>query len=113
MRVIVTQEVFEYLENIVIILYENEYFGFIDAAKKYVDDIYNDITKNLPLKIKKHAPKYFDKYGKGLYYASFIRNKNTTWYAFFKIYEENGEYIYQVRYITNNHTEIAKYLNIY
>jgi len=109
MNVIITPKVYEYLENLVIILYENEYFGFEESARKYVDDLYYDITETLPVCVKKPAPKYFDKYGKGMYYASFRKNKNTQWFAFFRIYNKNGEVIYQVRFIANNHT-VAQYL---
>jgi len=109
MNVIITPEVYEYLENLVIILYENEYFGFEESARKYVDDLYYDITETLPVCVKKPAPNYFDKYGKGMYYASFRKNKNTQWFAFFRIYKKNGEEIFQVRYIANNHT-VAQYL---
>jgi histone deacetylase complex regulatory component SIN3 len=91
------------------ILFENEYFGFEDAAQKYVDELFDDITKNLHVHIKKRAPKYFDKYGKGMYYAGFRKNKNTQWYVFFRLYRKNEENIYQIRYIANNHT-IAQYL---
>ena len=49
------------------------------------------------------------RYGKDLYYAVFPKNNRTTWYAFFTKYKENGEIIYLVRYIGNNHT-IAQYL---
>ena len=41
--------------------------------------------------------------------VTFKKNKNTQWYAFFRIYEERGELIYQIRYIANNHT-VAQYL---
>ena len=109
MNVIITPKVYGYLENLVIILYENEYFGFEESARKCVDDLYYDITENLPICVKKPATKYFDKYGKGMYYASFRKNKNTQWFAFFRIYKKNGEEIYQIRYIANNHT-IAQYL---
>ena len=109
MKVIATPEVYAYLENLVIILYENEYFGFEDAARKYVDDLYYDITTTLPVCVKKNAPKYFDKYGKGMYYASFRKNKHTQWYAFFRMYQKSGELIYQIRYIANNHI-VAQYL---
>jgi hypothetical protein len=109
MKVIVTPEVYQYLESLVIILYENGYFGFEKSARKYVDDLYNDITQKLLVSIKKTAPKYFDKYGKGMYYTSFRKNKQTQWYAFFRIYRKDGETIYQIRYIANNHT-IAQYL---
>jgi hypothetical protein len=52
MKVIVTPKVYEYLENLVIILYENEYFGHKDSARKYVDDLYEDIQTNLSICIK-------------------------------------------------------------
>jgi len=109
MKVVVLPKIYEYLESLVITLYENKYFGFKDSARKYVDDLYDDITENLPVSVKKPAPRYFDKYGKNMYYASFRKNKNTEWYAFFRIYQKNGEIIYQVRYIANNHT-VAQYL---
>ena len=109
MKVIVSPQVYEYLENLVIILYENGYFGFEDSARKYVDDLYNDMTNKLPLCVKKTAPNHFDRYGKGLYYVAIPKNKHTHWYVFFKIYRKDGEEIYQVRYIANNHTA-AQYL---
>ena len=110
MKVVVLPDVYEYLENLVIILYENEYFGFEDSARKYVDDLYYNITENLPASVKKRASKYFtDRYGKRLYYAVFPKNKRTHWYAFFRIYRKGGELYYQIRYIANNHT-VAQYL---
>ena len=109
MKVIVTPKVYEYLENLVNILYENEYFGHKDSARQYVDDLYNNIIMNLSICLKKPAPTYFDKYGKNMEYAVFKRNKQTHWYIFFRVYRKNGEDIYQIRYIGNNHA-IAQYL---
>jgi hypothetical protein len=99
-------EVKQYLNDLITILYEKGYFSYEKTAKKYVDDLLNDIIKNLPHKLKRLAPKYFtDRYGKGLYYAVFTKNKRTHWYAFFRMYEKDGELYYQVRYITNNHKD--------
>ena len=109
MNVIILPEVLDYLEDLVIILYEKEYFGFLETSSKYVKALLEDIKVNLPAKLHKSAPKHFDKYGNGMYYASFRKNKHTQWYVFFRIYNDNGKHIYQVRYIANNHT-IAKYL---
>ena len=109
MKVIVIPEVYVFLENLVIVLYEKEYFGFEDAARKYVDELYEDVTKNLPIVLKRRAPDYFNKYGEGMYYAVFKKNKRTSWYAFFRIYEQDGERIYQIRYIANNHS-VAQHL---
>jgi hypothetical protein len=108
MQVILLPEVLQYFENLVIILYEKGYFGFEETALKYVTELYDNIIMNLPAKLHKPAPKYFDKYGKDMEYAIFKKNKHTSWYVFFRVYQTNEENIYQVRYIANNHT-IAQY----
>ena len=109
MNVIFTSKVLDYLENLVVILYNKEYFGFLDASKRYVADLIDDILTTLPIRLHKPASAYFDKYGKNMKYAAFKKSKNTTWYVFFKTYQKNRETIYLVRYIANNHT-IAQYL---
>ena len=105
MSVLFLPEIQEYFDELEIILYEKGYFGSEDTAHKYVENLIFDIKKNLPNMQHRAAPKYFDQYGKGMKYASFKKNRRTTWYAFFKSYEKNGETIYLVRYIGNNHTE--------
>jgi hypothetical protein len=109
MKILTIREVRIYLQNLASILYKKEYFGLEDSAKKYVVDLFNDIKTNLPKKTHRPAPAYFDKYGKGMYYARFKKNNNTTWYVFFRVYRRKDEDIYQIRYIGNNHT-IAQYL---
>jgi len=61
MKVIALKAVIQYLNNLVLILYEKGYFGFKESSRDYVIELFN------------------------------------------------GENIYQVRYIGNNHT-IAQYL---
>lgn len=68
MKVIVLPEVEEYLMALIHILYEEEYFGFEESAIRYVEDLFDDIKENLSVKSKKHAPAYFNRYGKGMYY---------------------------------------------
>lgn len=68
-----------------------------------------DIKQNLPVKLKKPAPAYFDKYGKQMLYATFRKSKATQWYVFFNIYQQKGETIFIIRYIGNNHT-VAQYI---
>ena len=109
MQVILLPEVLKYLEDLATILYEKEYFGFEETSLNYVLELYDDILETLPDCLSKPAPAYFDKYGKDMEYASFKKNKRTIWYVFFEIYEDNGEIIYLVRYIANNHT-VAQYL---
>ena len=109
MSVIFLPEIQEYFDELEIILYEKGYFSYEEDAKQYADDLFFDIKTNLPTKLHKPAKHYFDKYGTGMYYASFRVNRNTTWYPFFTKYLVNGETIYLVRYINNNHM-IAQYL---
>ena len=109
MKVIVLPEVHDYLDSLIPILYEKGYFGFVDTAINYVDDLLDDIKTNLPTRPHKPAPEYFDKYGKNMYYATFRKNKQTVWSAFFTKYSENDNTTFLVRYIANNHT-VAQHL---
>ena len=105
MKVLAIPKVIKYLDSLVPILFEKGYFIFEDTAQKYVDELADDIFDNLPKKRHRPAPCYYDKYGKGMYFATFPKNKHTTWYAFFTKYNDNGETVYLIRYIGNNHTE--------
>lgn len=109
MKVIFLPKVQDYLDSLVPILYEKGYFGFVETAIDYVDDLIDDIETNLPTKQHKSAPSRFDQYGKNLHYATFKKNRQTTWYAFFTKYIENGNVVYLVRYVANNHT-VAQFL---
>lgn len=103
MKVLFAPEVRAYFRELAEILFDKEYFGFEESAVRYVRELIFEIRDNLPVSMKYPAPSYFSRFGSDLYYASFRRNKSTQWYAFFQLYEENGELIYLVKYITNNH----------
>ena len=107
--VLILPELRLYFYELSYILYEKGYFCFLDTSERYVEELFDDIKTNLPIKQHKPAPKYFEKYGKDMYYAGFRKNKQTTWYVFFSKYKENGDTIYLIRYIANNHT-VAQYL---
>ena len=109
MKVLFLPEVRMYFQELQDILFEKEYFGFEESAVQYVRELIFDIEASLPERLSKIAPPYFDRYGKGMKYATFRKNKHTQWYVFFNKYRENGEVIYLVRYISNNHM-IAQYL---
>ena len=109
MKVLFLPEVEDYLYKLTEILYKKDYFGFKESAVRYVTDLKNDIKINLPNKVKRPAPRFFDRHGKKMLYATFQKNKSTQWYVFFNIYENKDGFIYLVRYISNNHV-IAQYL---
>ena len=104
MSVLFLPEVRDYFDFLADILFRKEYFAFEENARQYVKEVFDDIEENLPNSWKRPAPKHFEKYGKDMYYSGFRKNRNTTWYAFFTKYEENGETVYVVRHIENNHT---------
>jgi len=105
MSVLFVPEVQQMYDELETVLYEKGYFSYEVSAHEYVDDLFFDIKNNLPKLRHKPAPKHYDKYGKGLYYATFKKSRQTQWYAFFSKYVENGETIFVVCYLGNNHTD--------
>ena len=109
MKIVFHPVAVDIMVELVAILYYMKYFSYEYDAQEYVDNLSRDIEKNLPMKQKKRAPHYFEtKYGTGLYYAIFKKNKRTSWYVFFHLFSENEELIYKIVHITNNHVD-AKY----
>lgn len=105
-KIVFTAEFDALVEELLFVLYEDEYFGFIEDAAKYVSKIYDFIeqkittypTKNTPPKLIQHGEKY-------LVYKA---NNQTSWYIFFSQIEQT----YFIKFITNNHTDLAAQLNI-
>lgn len=110
-KVIALPEVRFYLTDLIRILYEKEYFSFEDNAKEYVTDLVSEIEKDLPFKVKKLAPELFSRYGENLYYSSFRKNRETTWYVFYTIHYDipTDTATFLIRFISNNHV-IAQHL---
>ena len=108
MKVLFLPEVEDTLFELTTILYEKHYFSFKEPAIMYVVDLECDIKTTLPNRQKRIPPFYFQRYGKNMFFSVFRKSKHTQWYVFFNIYEENGELIYLVRYITNNHVVAKK-----
>lgn len=108
-KVLFLPEVVEQFLELVEALYKKGYLGFKEVAVNYSEQLFRDIQNNLPLKVKKGAPTYFCRYGNGLFYSSFSKSRHTTWYVFYSIHKQDGQTIYLVRYLGNNHV-IAHYL---
>ena len=95
------------------VLYQKGYFGFLDEAKEYVLEIEQYLKTELPklhrLRLSKKAMPYFSKYGDNLFFVSYRRVKTrTTWYAFYEIFDTR---YFKVVHITNNHTKEAAYID--
>ena len=103
-NVIIRKNVTDYLEDLVFILYENEYFGFESDAQDYVQKIYDFIEYNLPIFPFRKTPGNLIELGSK--YIFYKANQTTTWYVFF----ENVENRYLVTFITNSHSEIVQHL---
>jgi hypothetical protein len=104
MRVVLLPEVLDYLVRLAEILYEKQYLSWEETAEKYVLELYDDIIATLPTRLHRPAPPHFDPEGKGMWVASFRKNRATTWYVFFTRYDDGGETVFLVRRIENNHT---------
>lgn len=105
MKIVFSEQTVIYLSELIEILYNNDYFGFKDDAKRYVEELVRDIEVSIKTSLKKKAPDYFSKYGDNLFYISCRKNRNTQWYIFFRM---DGN-TYYVEYIGNNHT-CSRYL---
>jgi hypothetical protein len=82
------------LQELVYILWLNDYFGFLESAESYVNRIYDFISKI------SSKPKYKCKNQKfGKFYSKFKMNSNTTFYIVFDYF--GNKYI--VNTIFKNH----------
>jgi hypothetical protein len=104
--IIYLPEVKIYFKHLIDILFEKEYFGFIESAEEYVLKIRSFIEKNIGAYPAKNTPAALRKYGEK--YILYKANKNTTWYIFFSQAEET----YFVKFITNNHSGLIADLNV-
>jgi len=109
MKVVALPEVRQYLNELIEILYEKDYFSYLESSENYVEQLFDDIKTTLHNRPKRYAPVYFDRYGKNMYYSIFRKSPRTQWYVFFNVYANNNETIYLIRYISNNHV-IAQHL---
>ena len=101
-KVIITPKVIDYLDDLVRVLYKEEYFGFIESAEGYVIKIYDGINENIKLSPHKLTPQKLKYLGSN--YIFYKVNNRTTWYIFF----EKKNHNFLVTGIINNHCEEAK-----
>lgn len=111
MKVLFLPEVVDHFLELAEVLYDKGYLGFEDVAIAYAEQLFRDIQANLNIKVKRGAPAYFQRYGTDLFYSAFKHNRQTTWYVFYSIHDVDGETIYLIRHLTNNHM-IAHHLGL-
>lgn len=97
-------EVEEYLNELIYLLFQKEYFGFIESAFKYIDNLTDFVEKNINNFPAKNTPSNLIELGSK--YIFYKANQNTTWYIFF----ERSQNRYLITFITNNYSEIIQFL---
>lgn len=88
------------------VLFQKEYFGFLETSIDYALKLYDFIEENIDGGSVKLTPNELVHLGK--YYLKYSPNKRTSWYILF--YQKEDKFL--VNYILNNHTQEAKYFNI-
>ena len=102
------KDVLLFLDELVDILIDKEYFSFYEYSAQYIEDIVLYVKNNIASRHHKKAPSYFSKYSDNLFYITYQRSKQTTWYILF---QKTGQY-YFIRHITNNHVAEAQYFSL-
>jgi hypothetical protein len=95
-KIIILPALEDKLFDLVFILRDKAYFGFVETAIAYVDNIINFIYTIARRKHKKTKNNKF-----GSYYCSYKVNAATTWFICFDVEAD----VYLIKNITNNHTE--------
>ena len=102
------KDVLLFLDELTDILIDKGYFSSYEYSAQYIEDLVSYINRNIALRYHKKTPVYFSKYGEGLFYITYQRNKHTTWYIMF----QKTKRCFFIRYITNNHSAEAQYFNL-
>ncbi len=105
MQIIYNKDVVKFLNDLIDILFDNEYFSYYDSSKKYVLKLKSEIQKTIHIKQKYNTPPRLIEYGK--HYKKFTISKRTTWVVFYTL--KNGTYY--INHITNNHSSDSQYIS--
>ena len=102
--IIYVPEVEQYLEDLVDILFYEEYFGFEDAAQSYAEKIVHFIEQDIQNFPARKTPDKLKNFGSN--YIFYKSNQRTTWYIFFELMKNN----YLITNIINSNSEEVKFL---
>ena len=103
-EIIFKEAVLEYFDDLVLTLFEDEYFGFPDSAQIYVNKIVDFIISSISSFPNKKTPDSLRYLGAN--YIFYRTNLRTTWYVFF----EKRNHNYLITVILNNYSEEANEL---
>lgn len=104
--IIYLPEVEHFLNDLVDLLFEKEYFGFKEDAVLYVLKIKHYISQNISSFPAKSTPTEHRHHGEK--YIFYKANVNTTWYIFFSQEEQT----FFIQFITNNHSDFTTKFNL-
>ncbi|PKP18739.1 MAG: hypothetical protein CVU07_01295 [Bacteroidetes bacterium HGW-Bacteroidetes-23] len=93
-----------FLNELIFILYRENYFTFFENAIDYKDKIVDFIEQNIANIPFKNTP--LPLYSLGSKYIFYNSNSRTTWYIFFE--KEENQFL--ITYISNNHKDIARFI---
>lgn len=98
-KIVFSAEVEIYLKNLIDILFDKNYFGFKEDARKYVHEIVKFIMHN-DFKINvRETPKTFQKFGKK--FIQYKANHRTSWFIFYD--QKDNQFL--INHIINNHSQ--------
>jgi len=103
-KVIFRKGVSDYFGQLVHTLFLQDYFGYEDSAKEYVDKIIHFILNDIQNVVHQESPNEIKHLGK--FYITYNPNRRTTWYIFFEKKQEN----YLITHISNNHSKLSNLL---
>lgn len=92
------------LEQLVVVLHKQDYFGYIENAMEYVDKIYDFVYNDIQFFPHKKTPTQLKHFGSN--YIFYKSNPRTTWYIFFEKDKDN----FLITGILNYHCEEAKFI---
>ncbi len=98
----------DYFDTLIKVLLNENYFSFEEGALAYVADIRSFIEKKIDIAVKRPASNFYKKYDNDLQYITYKRNKQTTWYIFFR--QKDNRYL--IKLITNNHNPTISVKNL-
>jgi hypothetical protein len=94
-----------FLNKLSDVLFEKNYFSYLQYSENYVEDLTDFIEQNISNYTHKTTPKKLIKFG--TYYFFYKANNRTTWYIFF----EKLDHRFLITHITNNHIQDIRFLN--